>query len=201
MPERATSSPERALELLLEGNRRWVEGRLEHPNQSRDVRSRLVSGQRPFATVFTCIDSRVTPEIVFDCGIGDLAVVRAGAHVLDEAALMGSLQFGAEQLETPLVLVLGHQACGAVSASIEAIAQGRETPPGLRSIVEAVRPAYELVRGRRGDVVENTVKAHTRLTVEAMAQAPVLAELAARGSVRLLGGYYSLETGAVSILD
>jgi carbonic anhydrase len=199
--ERAATSPDRALELLLEGNRRWVEGRLDHPNQSAHRRQELAAGQWPFATVFTCIDSRVAPEILFDCGIGDLVVVRAGAHVLDESALLGSLQFGADRLGTPLVLVLGHQACGAITAAIETISQGHDVPLGLRSIVESLRPAYERARGQGPDLVETTVKAHTRLTVQAMTRAPLLDRLAQGGTVRVLGGYYSLETGLVSILD
>jgi carbonic anhydrase len=200
-PERAATDPDQALELLLEGNRRWASGHAQHPNRTPERRVQLAAGQWPFATVFTCIDSRVTPEIVFDCGIGDLVVVRAGAHVLDETALMGSLQFGADRLQTPLVLVLGHEACGAVNASIETIDHGHDVPPGLRSIVEAVRPAYELAQRQGGDLVENTVRIHTRLTVEAMTQAPLFDRLADSGTVRVQGAYYSLQTGEVSLVD
>src|SRR5690242_13312475 len=112
MPERPATTPQHALELLIEGNQRRVEGRMAHPNRSAERRQELTEGQSPFATVFTCIDSRVTPEIVFDCGLGDLAVVRSGAHALGETAVMGSLQFGVNQLGTPLLLVLGHEGCG-----------------------------------------------------------------------------------------
>src|SRR5436305_12920658 len=120
----STYTPDEALEELLEGNRRWVAGRLAHPDRSLERREELAVAQRPFATVFCCIDSRVTPEIVFDCGIGDLAVIRTGAHVLDEDVVMASLQFAAGVLQTPLMLVLGHQGCGAVTAAIDAL-EGR----------------------------------------------------------------------------
>src|SRR5690348_6326208 len=134
MPERPATTPEHALGLLMEGNQRWVDGRLAHPNRSVERRQELTEGQSPFATVFSCIDSRVTPEIVFDCGLGDLVVVRSGAHALGETAVMGSLQFGVDQLGTPLLLVLGHEGCGAVSSAIEAVERDHDLPVGLSAI-------------------------------------------------------------------
>lgn len=191
--ERAASTPEDVLNLLLEGNRRWVGGNLAHPHQSPDTRSELANGQAPFATVFSCIDSRVAPEIVFDCGIGDLAVVRTGAHVLDEAAVLPSLVFAAQELGTPLVLVLGHQRCGAVTAALTAL-EGQDPPePGLNPVVEALKPAYEAAGD---DGIEAMVEAHTRLTVEKLKGA-----LTGDPGPAVLGAYYSLDTGAVSILD
>lgn len=203
MPERPATSPQHALELLMDGNRRWVEGRMAHPNRPVERRQELTEGQSPFATVFTCIDSRVTPEFVFDCGLGDLAVVRSGAHALGETSIMGSLQFAVEQLGTPLLLVLGHEACGAVTTAIEAVEHDQELPIGLSAIVESIRPAYELVRasGVSGDIVARTVQAHTALTVRAIRRAPRIDGLAKSGSVNVLGAYYSFDTGAVSILE
>lgn len=203
MPERPATTPEQALELLMEGNQRWVEGRMAHPNRSVQRRQELTDGQSPFATVFTCIDSRVTPEIVFDCGLGDLAVVRSGAHALGETAVMGSLQFGVDQLGTPLLLVLGHEACGAVTTAIEAVEQDQELPVGLSAIVESIRPAYELARsaGGEGDMVRRTVRAHTSLTVQAITRAPLIDRLLANGALRVVGAYYSFDTGTVSIID
>jgi carbonic anhydrase len=185
MPEQAATTPDRALELLMDGNRRWVEGRLAHPNRSAERRQELAEGQAPFATVFSCIDSRVPAEIVFDCGLGDLAVVRTGAHVLDEGAVMASIRFAAEKLGTPLVLVLGHQRCGAVTAAHATLEREADSEPGLDAVVELLRPA-------RRSTVEETTQAHTRLTAT---------RLGAELPVRVVGGYYSLDTGAVSILD
>jgi carbonic anhydrase len=189
MPDRVATSPEHALELLMEGNRRWVEGRLAHPNRSAERRSELADGQAPFATVFSCIDSRVPAEIVFDCGLGDLAVVRTGAHVVDETSVMPSLRFAADLLGTPLVLVLGHQACGAVTAALDALASG-QADPAFEPLIEALRPAYE--EAGSADV-EAMVRAHTQLTVQRLT-----ASLPDR---QVTGAYYSLDTGAVSILD
>ena len=105
----ATASPRRALKLLIDGNRRWVTGKVTHPHQSVARRVALRHVQHPFATVFSCIDSRVPPELVFDRGIGDLAVIRTGAQVLDEGIVFGSVEFAADHLHTPLILVMGHQ--------------------------------------------------------------------------------------------
>jgi carbonic anhydrase len=192
VPESART-PDEALQRLMDGNRRWVDGELAHPNRSVERRAELTAGQSPFATVFSCIDSRVPAEIIFDCGLGDLAVVRTGAHVLDEAVILGSIQFATELLGTPLLLVLGHQACGAVTAAIQALNGGDSPDSALGSIVETLRPAYEATGGQD---VEATVKAHTKLTVRALS-----ALLPAGSTTRIVGGYYSLDTGAVSILD
>ena len=191
-------TPDQALTRLLEGNRRWMDGRLAHPNRSTERRETLANSQRPFATVFSCIDSRVPPEIVFDCGIGDLAVIRTGAHVLDDDVVMASVQFAAGVLETPLVLVLGHQGCGAVTAAMDAFEDPRSAAGGgLDSIIDALRPAYEA-----GDHnLESMVKAQTRLTVKALAETSTIADRMDSGALKILGGYYSFDTGAVSILD
>jgi carbonic anhydrase len=203
MPERLATTPQHALELLMDGNQRWVDGRLTHTNRSVERREQLAEGQSPFATVFSCIDSRVTPEIVFDCGLGDLAVVRSGAHALGETAVMGSLQFAVDRLRTPLVLVLGHEGCGAVTVAIEAVELDQDLPVGLSAIVESIRPAYELARasGDSGDIVTRTVQAHTRLTVRAISRAPLIDRLVEGGAIGVVGAYYSFDTGAVSILD
>jgi carbonic anhydrase len=178
-----------------------VAGRLAHPNRSIERRQGLSDSQRPFATVFSCIDSRVPPEIVFDCGIGDLAVVRTGAHALDGGIVMGSLQFAVGSLHTPLVLVLGHQGCGAVTAAVDALEHGRQLGAGLDSIVDALRSAHSALPASGRDRIADMVKAQTNLTVQALAEAPGMAELVADGRLKVMGGYYSFDTGAVSIVD
>jgi carbonic anhydrase len=199
----ADVSPDQALERLLEGNTRWVDERQAHPNRSADRRRELAAGQAPFATVFSCLDSRVPPEIVFDCGTGELAVVRTGGHVLDEEVVMGSLRFCAELLKTPLMLVMGHESCGAVGAAIAAI-EGRQTaPPGLGAIVDAIRPAYDVAKnpGEAQDLAGSVVCAHTLLTVRRIAEADWIASLMRSGELRVVGAHYSLATGKVSLLD
>ena len=200
----ADISADQALERLMEGNRRWVQERQAHPNRSAERRKELAAGQRPFAAVFSCIDSRVPPEIVFDCGAGDLAVVRTGGHVLDDQIVLGSLQFCAELLHTPLMLVMGHQRCGAVTAAIDVIEGRQSAPAGLESIVESIRPAYAAAHEAPGEPQPGTdqiIRAHTALTVRAIAEADSIAPLMSAGELRIIGAHYSLETGEVSLLD
>ncbi len=193
-------TPSRALKLLVDGNKRWANSRLTHPYQTVARRRALGHQQHPFATVVSCIDSRVPPEIVFDRGIGDLAVVRTGAQVLDEGVVLGSVEFAPDRLATPLMLVMGHQRCGAVKAAIEVIETGATAPGHIQAVVDALRPAYAVAVGQRGDLVENMVRAQTRLTVTQLRNDPLIKEFISQGKLRVVGGYYSLETGAVSII-
>jgi carbonic anhydrase len=196
----AASTPQQALDLLIAGNRRWVTGQLTHPNQSVARRLALRNVQHPFATIFSCIDSRVPPEIVFDRGIGDLAVIRTGAQVLDEGVVLGSVEFGPDHLGTPLILILGHQRCGAVNAAIHTIESGHTAPGHIQSIVDALRPAYDVAIKEHGDLLDNMVRAQTRLTVDRIRTDPLIKEFVERGELKVHGGYYSLDTGGVSII-
>lgn len=197
-------TPEAALRRLLDGNRRWVEGRSTQVQRSADRRAELAGGQAPFATVFTCLDSRVAPEVVFDCAIGDLAVIRTGGHALDEAVVLGSLEFSAGILSTPLLLVMGHESCGAVRGAAEAIGQDRRTEGGIEAIVDALRPAYEAastVATGENELIELMVREHTRLTVRALAAGTTISPLIDEGSLAVRGGVYDLGTGEVILID
>ena len=196
----ATPTPRQALKLLLDGNRRWVTGRVIHPNQSIKRRLALRHRQDPFATVFSCIDSRVPPELAFDRGIGDMAVIRTGAPVLDEGVVFGSIEFTPDHLGTPLILVMGHQRCGAVDAAIHTIKDGGTAPGHIQSIVDALRPAYEVAIEQPGDLVDNMVRAQTKLTVGRLRTDPLLREFIEQAKLRVAGAYYSLDTGVVSII-
>jgi carbonic anhydrase len=196
----ATVTPQQALQLLIAGNRRWVTGNVTHPNQSIRRRVALRHVQHPFATVFSCIDSRVPPELVFDRGIGDLAVIRTGAQVLDEGVVLGSVEFTPDHLHTPLILIMGHQRCGAVSAAIQTIESGGTAPGHIQSIVDALRPAYDVAIREPGELVDNMVRAQIRLTVDRIRTDPLIKEFIARGELKVRGGYYSLDTGAVSLI-
>ena len=196
----ANPTPRQALKLLLDGNRRWVTGRVIHPNQSIKRRLALRHHQGPFATVFSCIDSRVPPELAFDRGIGDMAVIRTGAQVLDEGVVFGSIEFTPDHLGTPLILVMGHQRCGAVDAAIHTIKDGGTAPGHIQSIVDALRPAYEVAIEQPGDLVDNMVRAQTKLTVRRLRTDPLLREFIEKAKLRVAGAYYSLDTGVVSII-
>jgi carbonic anhydrase len=194
------STPEAVLSALLEGNRRWTEDRPTRVHRSADLREPLADGQKPIATVFTCIDSRVAPEIVFDCGIGELVVIRTGAHVLDEGVVLGSLEFAVNILRTPLLLVMGHESCGAVRGALEAITQERSAPGAIQTVVEALRPAYEATAGEP-EPIDEMVREHARLTAQRLAAHPSIAPGIAEGRLAVRGARYALGSGVVELLD
>ncbi len=192
------TDPADALRLLLEGNQHWVHGQLEHPNQTIKRRLQVAPHQDPFALIFSCIDSRVPPEIVFDRGVGDLFVIRTGAQVLDQGVVFGSIQFGPAEYEScRLIMVLGHERCGAVIAAIESIQTGVPAPGYIEAVVEALRPAYDVAITQPGDLVENMVRAQVELTVAELKADPLLAGIE---GLLIRGGRYGLESGAVELI-
>lgn len=188
--------PGEVLGRLRQGNARWAAGQPLHPDQSVARREALANQQCPFAVVITCIDSRVAPEMIFDTGIGDLFVVRTAAHAMDGLAT-GSVEYGPAQLHTPLVVVLGHQRCGAVTAAEKAIRENTPLPGHMGEIVDALQPVYEAACHSGADRVERMVRAHTRRSVDTLRHNPLLTPLVEEGRLDIVGGYYSLETGRV----
>ena len=148
--------------------------------------------------VFSCVDSRVPPEIVFDRGLGDLFVIRTAGHVVDDAAL-GSIEFGAEELHIPLVLVLGHERCGAVAATLDAIEAGARPHGRIGAIVDGIQPAVTEVQGYPGDILDNAVRANIRLTILRLEESAILGGARQAGQLRIVGGRYDLDTGEVEI--
>lgn len=201
IPAETTPGPQEALRLLMAGNSRFVRGRAAHPHQSISWRDHIAPHQDPFATVISCIDSRVPPEIVFDRGLGDMFVVRAGAQALDEQVVLGSVEFGPVNYPSArLLLVLGHQRCGAVQGAIKVFQSGGRAPGHIQAVVEALRPAYQVAVKQHGDLVDNMVRAQTRLTVRRLKLDPVLSDLIRSEGLVIAGGYYKLDTGAVQLI-
>jgi carbonic anhydrase len=193
-------TPAEALQELRRGNQRFVAGDRSLPNQDAARRAAVVDGQTPFALIFGCSDSRVAAEIVFDRGLGDLFVVRTAGHVVD-GSVLGSIEFGVDVLDIPLVVVLGHDSCGAVKASLTAYASG-EMPGGyLREIVEHVTPSVLASRRAGRDDVNDVVAEHTRQTVELLAdRSTAVAERIADGRLAVVGMEYSLADGEAHIV-
>lgn len=186
-----------ALKRLAEGNQRYVVGNTAHPNQTIDRRKEVVGGQNPFAVVLTCSDSRVPPEILFDQGIGDLFVIRNAGNILDDIVI-GSIEYAVEHLGVKLVVVLGHQFCGAVTAA----SQGGEAPGHIHSVVEAIQPAVEKAKGQAGDLVVNAIRANVDLVTDQLASSePIMAEFVKGHGLKVVGAIYNLETGAVEVFD
>jgi len=189
--------PDAVLAELKAGNEHHATHKYQHPHESISRQLELVTGQHPQAQVLSCADSRVPPEIIFDQGLGDLFVVRVAGNVASDTEL-GSLEYGAEHLHIPLLIVLGHESCGAVTAAVE----GGETEGHISALMNLIKPAVDKTRGTAGDPVDNAVRMNVRMVVQQLrSSTPVLSGLVARGKLKIVGGVYSLKTGLVTWLD
>ena len=192
----AGPSADAALAELKAGNDHHAAKQYAHPHETADRQKELTSGQHPHASVLACADSRVPPEIVFDQGLGDLFVIRVAGNVASDDVL-GSLEYGAEHLNIPLIVVLGHQKCGAVTAAVE----GGPPEGHLPSLITLIQPAVVKTKGAPGDPVANAVRANVEMVVSQLrASKPVLADSVAKGKTKVVGGVYSLDTGRVDWL-
>lgn len=192
-------TPTQSLQLLLEGNQRFMSNRSTDLNESEARRTELTTGQHPFATIFSCVDSRVPPELVFDRGLGDLFVIRSAGQVLDRAVL-GSLEFGVAELHIPLLVVMGHEKCGAVKATIEAVEKNLTAEADINWLVENIRPAVEQTPAGGADHLDEVVRTNVRLTVEKLKASPILSEALARNELLIVGARYDLDTGGVDLV-
>ncbi len=186
----AAQSP---LERLMAGNKRYQEEKLLHPNRSHESRVLVASGQTPYAIIIGCADSRVTPEIVFDQGIGDLFVVRVAGNVVGPIEL-DSIEFSAIYLKSSLIMVLGHESCGAV----DAVLQGNTKD--IEAVATLLDPAVQASKSMKGDPLENAVKTNIHMVAEQLSKSPVLAERVQQGTLKIVGGYYNLRSGEVEII-
>jgi len=194
-------TPALAWRRLQEGNERFVSGTSSHPNQDASRRSSLVDNQHPFAVIFGCSDSRLAAEIIFDLGLGDAFVIRTAGHVLDDAVL-GSLEYSISVLGVPLIVVLGHDSCGAVTATKAAVETG-EMPIGfMRSLVERITPAVLTSRRNEQDsinemVVENVKQASRHLVDSSR----VITAAVEGGRASVIGLAYSLADGRADLVS
>lgn len=188
-------SPEEALQRLLDGNLRFTGHHLEHPDQSEERVLELTQAQHPFATVLSCADSRVAAEIVFDQGLGDIFDVRVAGNIATPEVL-GSIEYAVELLETPLLMVLGHERCGAVTAAVK-----NELLPGdIGTFVRAILPAVDQVKGLPGDAVDNAVTANVRYQVEQVLRSPLVRDRQRSGQLQVVGARYDLDSGTVTLV-
>jgi carbonic anhydrase len=194
-------TPAEALAELLSGNLRFVEDRRAHPNQDSNRRAAGAAGQTPFALIFGCSDSRVAAEIIFDRGLGDLFIVRTAGHVVDNGVL-GSIEFGAEVLNIPLIIVLGHDGCGAVRATMEAYSSGRIPSGAVRHVVELVTPSILSSAQSGAPTIDQAVAEHARQTMYQLPErSAAIARRIADGRCAVVAMEYTLVEGRVRILD
>ena len=189
---------ETALARLMEGNKRYVAHREIRPdNGVRHRRDLAEHGQQPFAVILGCSDSRVPPEFVFDQGLGSLFVVRDAGNIVDDNVL-GSIEYAVEHLHTPLLMVLGHEKCGAVTAAVE----GGEAPGHMQSLLDAIKPAVTESASEPGDRVHNCMVANARRVARQIRESePLLREAIAAGRLKIVAATYDLTTGAVTVLN
>jgi carbonic anhydrase len=191
--------PSEALADLLAGNRRFAAGRPRHGHDVTSPAARTAVHQ-PYALVIGCLDSRVPPEGVFDQDFGAVVVVRTGGHVLDAAGL-GSVEFAVTAFDLSLVVILGHQYCGAATAAIEALGSGVEPTGTVGRLVDEIAPAVrESADGDPAGLLDRTVDRHVARTLAVVSDLPAVRERRAAGALAVVGARYQIDTGEVAVL-
>ncbi|PSB27492.1 carbonic anhydrase [Stenomitos frigidus] len=184
------------LQMLMDGNQRYVDKRSTHPHQDAARIHEIALGQHPVAIILGCSDSRVPPEVIFDHGLGDLFVVRVAGNVVDDVVL-GSIEYAIVSFDIPLVMVLGHERCGAVSAAVK----HSQVPGHVSTLMLAIQPALERVKEGGNNPIDAAVIANVEMTVEEIKTSePLLAKLVKQGRVQVVGARYDLEQGRVEMV-
>jgi carbonic anhydrase len=224
-PDQPSVSPADAISRLKEGNGRFTAGSMQHPHQSADERSymaknsyenagmislgmssdqaakrraELIKSQHPFAIILSCSDSRVPPELVFDEGLGDLFIIRVAGNVINDQGL-GSIEYGVDVLGARLIVVLGHQSCGAIDAAMKTVAANGKAPGHIQSLVAAIKP---VINSTPKADLDTMIKANVKHVADALrSSTPILKAKVDSSEIQVIGGYYSLDTGAVTFLD
>ncbi len=188
-------SPDAALQKLMGGNQRFVQHQPQYPDQSALRLKEVAQVQHPFATILSCADSRVPAEIVFDQGIGDIFDVRIAGNIATHEAI-GSIEYAVVLLGSPVLMVMGHERCGAVTAAV----QNESLPGDISTFVQAIKPALQKVKNQSGDAVENAVTANVQYQIEQLKHSKLLTEQVRSGKLKIVGGRYDLDTGRVTII-
>ncbi|KAB1075977.1 carbonic anhydrase [Methylobacterium planeticum] len=199
---RTDLTPDQALELLKEGNRNFItDAPFRRQTTDRERRIEIARGQTPFVVLVGCSDSRVPPELLFGRGLGELFIVRNAGNTVDTTAL-GSIEYGVAELGVPLIVVLGHEKCGAVQAAIQVVKENTVFPGSIGRMVEPIVPAVLRAQGQEGDLVDNAVRENVRRTVHRLrtAEALLIDPIKAR-RLKIVGARYDLDDGSVDFFD
>jgi len=197
----AASAGDESLQKLMNGNKRYVEGKLATKDLGDTKRKELSKGQKPFAIVIACSDSRVPPELLFDQGLGDIFVIRVAGNVVDPIAL-GSVEYGTEHLHSPLIFILGHTKCGAVTATLEA----KGEPEGnIGAIIKKIQPAAATAKkkgGSKDEILEAAIQENVKnVYKDLMNKSKIIPELAHEGKLKIVAGEYDITTGKVAMIE
>lgn len=196
--ESRPTNPQEAWDSIQDGNRRFVSGNLAHPRQDIDRRTSLAVAQKPFAALFGCADSRLSAEIIFDVGLGDLFVVRNAGQVIAET-ILGSLEYSVEVLGVSLILVLGHDECGAIRATIDAT-EGRVATTGefIADLVGRIQPTVEEANRQGKFTIDEVTELHVQDTIsEMLSRSKVIADAVKAGKLAVVGANYKLVEGDI----
>ena len=193
---------EQALDHLKEGNARFVSGRARFPTVQKEILAELAKGQSPYATIIGCSDSRVPPELVFDAGFGELFIVRIAGNVISPE-VMGSLQYAAVHLKTPLFVVLGHEGCGAVQAALAALHEFKEERERISLLLDRIMPGLDQIDANlpAEAKMQAAVEANVRWSMHQLLETPEGRERQKEGLLKLVGAVYELKTGTVKFLE
>jgi len=198
---KTSMSADDALAKLKAGNQKFVNTPQLCAAELINNRNSVAKGQSPWATILTCADSRVSPELIFGgVGLGELFVCRNAGNVAD-TAVMGTIEYGAEHLGSPLVVVMGHSRCGAVQAACDVVEKDAKLPGSIKPMVDAIVPAAKAMKGKGGDYVDATVRENARMNADkVMTESEIVKELAHEGKVKVVYARYDLDTGIVDFL-
>jgi carbonic anhydrase len=199
---RTTLTPDQALAALKEGNDKFVTDSPVRSVQGRERRLEIARGQTPFAVLVSCSDSRVPPELLFGRGLGELFIVRNAGNTVDTAAL-GSIQYAVAELGVPLILVLGHERCGAVDAAVQVVKNNASFPGAIGQMIEPIVPAVIKAQSQPGDLLDNAVRENVRRVTNRLrtASEPILLEPLRAGKLKIVGARYDLDDGDVDFFD
>jgi carbonic anhydrase len=195
-------SPDQALQLLKDGNRAFLRDEIALPDVGDKRRLATAKGQAPFCAYVSCSDSRVPPELLFGRGLGELFIVRNAGNTIDTVA-RGSIEFAVAVLGVPLIVVMGHESCGAVKAAMDVVSKNARFPGAIGNMIEPIIPAVLEARGLPGDPVEAACRQNVRRTVRTLREEadPLLLKPLGEGKLKIVGAYYDLDTGQVDFFD
>lgn len=193
-------TPDEAIERLLDGNRRFVADDPSPVDAGASRRERLAAGQAPFATIICCADSRAPPEALVHAGLGEVFVARVAGNTIPPADL-ATVAYGVEALGTPAVMVLGHEACGAVTAAVEVVLRGAVVPQIMQPMLGPIIFAVNAVRNQPGDLLDNAVRENARIGARSLIRHPDFAERIRAGRLKVVAARYDLHAGKIELLD
>jgi carbonic anhydrase len=203
LPAQTSLTGDQALADLLAGNKRFAGGTPSAPRREPQHFRSLAGAQNPHSIVIACADSRVAPEILFDAGIGDIFVVSVAGNVVDSAGVVvtGSIEYAVAALNVPLIMVLGHSDCGAVKSAMKQIDAKEPLPGDIDRLVELIKPAVLISKGRAGDPLDNAIRENVIIGVERLKRLDPIVEPAVKAAkVKVVGGVYDLATGKVTLI-